>query len=98
MSLRSFASGHLYSAISLPSFLSCLSCRRLVRGPHLGKRGLQADVGSAAAKISTQTAMYLLARRAGMFVQDRLAGDNKTRSTEPALLPVVVYNRLLNGE
>ena len=85
MKVRLSASGHLYSAIAPPSFLSrlCDCCSN-------------AHVGAAAAGIAAEPLLDLFGSWVRVFVEERLAGDNEARRAEAALLSVVVDEGLLN--
>src|SRR5262249_26564497 len=83
--VRLSASGHLYSAIALPSFRgSLLYCRS------------DTHVGSAAAQVAAEASLDLFGRRIGVLVEERLAGHNEARCAEAALLSIVVDECLLN--
>src|SRR5262249_16658273 len=85
ISVRLSASGHLYSAIAAPSFLSGLRY-----GPA------NSHIGSAPAKVAAQPFLNLLGSRIGVLVQECLAGHDKSGSAETALLGVIVDKSLLH--
>src|SRR5689334_11610822 len=88
MRVRLSASGHLYSAIALTSFLPFLRRLRDSRS--------NAHVRAAPAGIASESLLNLFGCRVGVLVEERLAGNYETWSTEAALLSIIIDERLLN--
>src|SRR4029078_6710079 len=82
--VRLSASGHLYSAIALPSFLGRLRDRRS-----------NAHVGAAAAGIAAQSLLDLFGGGGGVLVQEGLAGNHETGVAQATLLRIVIDEGLL---
>src|SRR5262245_5981761 len=55
------------------------------------------SVGTAPAEVSAQPMLDLFRRGIGMLVKKRFGGDDEPRRAEPALLRIVVDERLLHG-
>src|SRR5262245_55721096 len=92
MCVRLPSSGHLYSAIALASFP-----QRPAGAGNLRDGAFDAIVGTAAAEIAADSQFDLFRRRLRMFVEQRSAGHHKAWCAEPALLCIVIPERLLDG-
>src|SRR5436190_13335763 len=88
MKVRLSASGHLYSAIALPSLLPSLR--------RLRDRCSNAHIGTAPAGIAAEPFLNLIGGWIRILVQKRLACDHEAGSAEATLLGVIVDEGLLN--
>src|SRR2546426_1328165 len=102
--LRLSASGHLYSAIAVPSFALAVTQAASWRGVagtqagslrYLHYCGPHTHIGAAAAKVPAQTRFQVLSFGMWILVQEGLARYHETGCAKAALLAVVINECLL---